>query len=324
MNARTIRISGSQLFKRVVEFGFRLALAIFLLGELSASGAPAEATSTPNANKSEAKANSLKPPAQGNIPVAFLISEGAVIIDFCGPWEVFRDVDIPGRQDPPFRLYTVSDATAPIHAGGGMQIIPDYTLANAPAPKVIVIPAQSKPSEAMLEWIRKSTKTTDVTMSVCTGAFVLAKTGLLSGKSATTFHAAFGPFAMQFPDIHLKRGARFVEDGNLATAGGLSSGIDLALRVVERYYGRDVAQRTAYNMEYQGQGWMNPDSNQVYASAPVSTAEHPLCPVCGMDVDPATAPKSVFNGKTYYFCSDDDKKTFDAAPDKFVNADKKL
>jgi YHS domain-containing protein len=68
---------------------------------------------------------------------------------------------------------------------------------------------------------------------------------------------------------------------------------------------------------------MNPDSNQVYAATPVSTAEHPLCAVCGMDVDPATAPKSVFKGTTYYFCSDDDKKTFDTAPDKFVNTDRK-
>jgi len=99
---------------------------------------------------------------------------------------------------------------------------------------------------------------------------------------------------------------------------------DLALRVVERYFGREVAQKAAYNMEYQGQGWMNADSNQVYATAPVSTADHPLCPVCGMDVDPKSAPKSVFKGKTYYFCSDPDKKTFDAAPDKFVSADKKL
>src|SRR5260370_4341433 len=208
-------------------------------------------------------------------------------------------------------------------AGGGMKIVPNYTFANAPAPKVIIIPAQSEPSQAMLKWIRESTKNTDVTMSVCTGAFVLAKTGLLSGKSATTFHAAFNSFAMEFPDIKLKRGARFVEDGNLASAGGLSSGIDLALRVVERYYGRDVAQKTAYNMEYQGQGWMNADSNQVYAAAPVSTAEHPLCSVCGMDVDVATAPNSVHIGKTYYFCSDDDKKTFDSAPDKFATPDNK-
>ena len=261
--------------------------------------------------------NSLKPASP--IPVAFVISEGAVVIDFCGPWEVFRDVMLPSG-DHPFRLYTVSDKTAPITAGGGMKIVPDYTFANAPAPKVIVIPAQSEPSQAMLKWIRESTKSTDVTMSVCTGAFVLAKTGLLDGKSATTFHGAFGPFAMRFPKIDLKRGARFVENGNLATAGGLSSGIDLALRVVERYFGREVAAKTAYNMEYQGQGWMNADSNQIYAAAPVSTAEHPLCPVCGMDVDVATAPKSVYKGTTYYFCSDDDKKTFDAAPDKFVSA----
>jgi YHS domain-containing protein len=140
------------------------------------------------------------------------------------------------------------------------------------------------------------------------------------GKSATTFHGAFKAFEIEFPDIQLKRGARFVENENLATAGGLSSGIDLALRIVERYFGRDVAAKTAYNMEYQGQGWMNPDSNQIYAAVPVSTAEHPLCPVCGMEVDPKTALTSVFKGVSYYFCSDDDKKTFDAAPAKFVSA----
>jgi putative intracellular protease/amidase/YHS domain-containing protein len=264
--------------------------------------------------------NSLKPPGKDPIPVAFLISDGAVVIDFCGPWEVFQDVVIPTRQDMPFRLYTVGETKKPIRTSGGMQIVPDYTIADAPAPKVIVIPAQSEPSPAVLDWIRKSSKTTDVTMSVCTGAFVLAKTGLLDGKSATTFHGAFGRFATKFPNVELKRGARFVENGNLATAGGLSSGIDLALRVVERYYGRDVAQKTAYTMEYQGQGWMDQNSNNAYATAPVSTAEHPVCPVCGMDVDPKTAPKSVFRGTTYYFCTDDDKKTFDAAPEEFVAA----
>ena len=306
MNARINSVNRRDLLNSVARFGLAAALALFVIAQLSASVARAETATT----------NPLKPPAKGDIPVAFLISDGAVIIDFCGPWEVFRD----SGGDHPFRLYTVSEKAAPIQAGGGMKIVPDYTLANAPAPKVIVIPAQSEPSAAMLEWIRKSSKTTDVTMSVCTGAFVLAKTGLLSGKSATTFHAAFNSFAMEFPDIKLKRGARFVEDGNLASAGGLSSGIDLALRVVERYYGRDVAQKTAYNMEYQGQGWMNADSNQVYAAAPVSTAEHPLCPVCGMDVDPKTDPKSVYKGKTYYFCSDDDKRTFDTDPQKFASA----
>ena len=311
-----------EFVNRAAQFGFLIALVLLALGALSVTAAPAKSDDRSNLNKAAVETTSLKPPDKDQIPVAFLISDGAVVIDFCGPWEVFQDVMIPSRQDMPFRLYTVAETKKPIRTSGGMQIVPDYTIQNAPAPKVIVIPAQSQPSEAVLEWIRKSSKTTDVTMSVCTGAFVLAKTGLLSGKAATTYHGAFVPFANEFPDIHLKRGARFVENGNLATAGGLSSGIDLALRVVERYYGRDIAKKTAYDMEYQGEGWMNPDSNQVYASVPVSTAEHPLCVVCGMDVDPATAPKSVFKGKTYYFCSNDDKKTFDAAPDKFVAADK--
>src|SRR5215831_20921169 len=292
---------------KLLEVGFIAALALFVLDQLPALAASPETSS-------------LKPPDKDPIPVAFLISDNAVVIDFCGPWEVFQDVNVPSRQEAPFRLYTVAETKNPIHTSGGMQIIPEYTIADAPTPKVIVIPAQSDPSPAVVEWIKKSSKTTDVTMSVCTGAFVLAKTGLLSGKSATTYHGAFERFAMQFPDIQLKRGARFVENGNLATAGGLSSGIDLALRVVERYYGREVARNTAYNLEYQGEGWMNPDSNQTYATLPVSTSEHPVCVVCGMDVDPKIAPKSIFKGATYYFCSEDDKKTFDAVPEKFVRA----
>ena len=95
--------------------------------------------------------------------------------------------------------------------------------------------------------------------------------------------------------------------------------------------------RVALGVAYRGSayhGWQSQPSGRTvqdkleaalgeFAAMPVSTAEHPLCPVCGMDVDPATAPKSVFKGTTYYFCSDDDKKTFDAAPDKFVNTDRK-
>lgn len=303
---------------RLARFGLLLALAALALTALFATASPVKTDARSDPNDVATKTTSLKPPDKGQIPVAFLISDGAVVIDFCGPWEVFQDVMIPGRQEMPFRLYTVAETKRPIRTSGGMQILPDYTIQSAPAPKVIVIPAQSEPSPALLEWIRKSSKTTDVTMSVCTGAFVLAKTGLLDGKSATTYHGAFERFAMNFPSIQVKRGARFVENGNLSTAGGLSSGIDLALRVVERYYGREVAEKTAYNMEYQGQGWMNPDSNQLYVASLVSTAEHPLCTVCGMDVDPKTAPKSVFKGATYYFCSEDDKKTFDAAPGKFI------
>jgi putative intracellular protease/amidase/YHS domain-containing protein len=270
------------------------------------------------------KPNPIKPPAQGSIPVAFLLSEGAVVIDFTGPWEVFQDAYVPGRMDSLFQLYTVAETTKPIHASNGLTIVPDYSLENAPPPKVIVIPAQSGRSQAMLDWVRKSSKNADVTMSVCTGAFLLAKTGLLSGKAATTHHASFQSLAQQYPDIQVMRGARFVESGNLATAGGLSSGIDLALRVVERYFGREVASETAYQMEYQGQGWMDAASNQVYAEERVSTAQRPLCPVCQMEVDPtaAGAPKSTYKGKTYYFCAPAHKDQFDKAPQTFLTAAK--
>jgi transcriptional regulator GlxA family with amidase domain len=320
MNARLSTRDKIEFVYQVARFGFLLAIGLLALRAIFATAAPVKTDARSNPNEVTAETISLKPPTKGQIPVAFLISDGAVVIDFCGPWEVFQDVMIPGSEGMPFRLYAVAETKKPIHTSGGLQIVPDYTIQNAPPPKVIVIPAQSAPNPAVLEWIKKSSKTADVTMSVCTGAFVLAKTGLLNGKSATTYHGAFGRFAMQFPDIQLKRGARFVENGNLATAGGLSSGIDLALRVVERYYGREVARKTAYDMEYQGEGWMNPDSNQIYATAPVSTADHSVCVVCGMDVDPKSAPKSIFNGVSYYFCSEDDKKTFDAGPDKFITA----
>jgi len=264
------------------------------------------------------KASPLQAPAQGSIPVAFVISEGAVVIDFCGPWEVFQDVYVPGRKDGPFRLYTVSGTTEMVRASSGLNIKPDYTFKSAPTPKVIVIPAQDGGSDEMLAWIRNSSKTADVTMSVCTGAYILARTGLLSGKSATTHHGAYKEFAAEFPDIHVQRGARFVESGNLATAGGLSSGIDLALRVVERYFGQEVATKTAFQMEYQGQGWLDPTSNYVYAKAPVSTEQHPLCPVCDMEVDPKVALTSTYHGKTYYFCMKSHKAAFDANPEQFL------
>ena len=259
----------------------------------------------------------LTPPTHGPIPVAFVVSEGAVVIDFAGPWAVFQDVH--GSQgEGCFQLYTVAETTAPVRASAGLMIVPDFTFQTAPAPKVVVLPAQGGKSPAMLAWIRTAATTADVTMSVCTGAFLLAQTGLLSGKGATTHHNAYTEFAMQFPDVQLQRGARFVEDGNLASSGGLSAGIDLALRVVERYYGRARAAQTADMMEYQGQGWLHADSNQAYSRSPVSTDEHPLCPVCSMDGDREL--QSEYQGKTYYFCSPDHKVLFDRTPDKFVRA----
>jgi YHS domain-containing protein/putative intracellular protease/amidase len=294
----------------------------FFKASAAAGVAAAFPASFLRARAPSASSSPLKPPAKGGIPVAFCLTEGSVLIDFAGPWEVFQDVYIPMRGDGmddqmPFRLYTVAETASPIRISGGLQIVPDYTFENAPAPKVIVIPAQRGGPQAVA-WVRKSAGTADVTMSVCTGAFLLASTGLLAGKAATTHHSSYKSFAMKFPDVRLERGVRFVDEGALASAGGLTSGIDLALHVVERYFGRDVATSTAYQLEYQGQGWLHPESNAVYARAAVSTDAHLLCPVCDMDMDKASAPKSAFRGKTYYFCSDAHKKQFDSAPEKWA------
>lgn len=252
------------------------------------------------------------------LPVAFVISQGAVVIDFCGPWEVFQDAHVPGRKGPAFDLYTVAASLQPVEASGGMQIVPDYTFENAPSPKVVVIPAQRGQNEAMLNWIRNASKKADLTMSVCIGANVLAATGLLAGRQATTHHNSYGLFAAENPDIHVERGVRFVDDGSIASAGGLSSGIDLALHVVERYFGQEAATQTAYYMEYLGNGWKNPEANRIYKEIPVSNREHPRCVVCAMDIELGSAPKIVLKGKEYYFCSQAHKAVFEKSPAAFV------
>jgi len=285
---------------------------------LTAAAVAAAATPFARAGQSGPGTKPLQPPAQGTIPVAVAISDGAVMIDYAGPWEVFQDANRPDGGSA-FNLFTVAEGTKTVTASGGLKLMPDYTFDNAPTPKVIVIPAQNG-NDAMLAWIRKSSKTADVVMSVCAGAFILAKTGLLAGKAATTHHGFYGPFAMQFRDVKLMRGYRFVEsEPNLATAGGLTSGIDLALRVVERYFGRASAEGTAFYMEYQGEGWKDSTgrANQAYAR-PLHPASGFACRVCGMALSAEAPLRSTYKGVTYYFCSNGCKSQFDASPEDFV------
>jgi transcriptional regulator GlxA family with amidase domain/YHS domain-containing protein len=294
----------------------RKALQLSLLAPFTSSALGCRSSTETVATRERVTPSPLTPPADSSIPVAFLLSEGAVVIDFCGPWEVFERVPKPRNSYEAFKLYTVAATSDPIRTAGGMKIVPDYTIENAPPAKIIVIPAQSPASEKTKRWIREASRHTDVTMSVCTGAFVLASTGLLNGKSATTHHGAYSDLEAKYPDIHVQRGARFVEVGNLATAGGLTSGIDLALRVVERYFGDETARETATMLEYQGEGWLHPNSNAALAKPVTQSATHPRCAVCGMDPDGALS--SVYEGKTYYFCIREHKRLFDASPAKFI------
>lgn len=225
---------------------------------------PAGASASTNTLDSTSRPVKLTPPASGQILVAVAISEGVQVIDFSGPWEVFQDVVLKsGKSDNgaedrnPFDLCTVAETKDAVTGSGGLKILPDYTFATAPAPKVVVVPAQSG-SPGLHAWLKKvaASPNTDLVTSVCTGAFQLAAAGLLSGKPATTHHQAIQALKARYPDIDVKSGLRFVESGKIDTAGGLTSGVDMALRVVDRYYGRAVAQHTAEYMEYQSEGWM--------------------------------------------------------------------
>lgn len=197
----------------------------------------------------------LAAPRQGRVQVAFLISDNANVIDTAGPWEVFQDVMLhDGGHHNPFQLFTVAEKKEMVRMTGGLQVVPHYSIDDAPQPQVVVVPAM-RGTPRTHEWLRKSAEHNDVTMSVCTGAFQLARAGLLDGKSATTHHQYWDEFAKEFPRVNLKRGLRFVDNGRIATAGGLTSGFDMALHVVSRYFGRDAAQATARYMEYQSEEW---------------------------------------------------------------------
>lgn len=265
----------------------------------------------------EAPIAPLHPPV-GGVPVAFLLSDGAVMIDFAGPWEVFMDARAPGSTQSAFTLFTVGESTKPI-AVSGATIVPQYTLVTAPKPKVVVVPAQSDPTPAIKQWLVNVASEADVVMSVCTGAFVLAQSGLLDGHSATTHHSAYTTLAMNYPNVTVKRGVRFVDNGSIATSAGLSAGIDLALHVVARYYGTEAARQTAYDMEYTGTDWRD-GSNAAYLKPQLARAGDVICPVCWMEIDPKNAVTLVYGGTTYYFCMPQHEKLFAAAPGRFLNA----
>ncbi|MBI5762855.1 MAG: DJ-1/PfpI family protein [Planctomycetes bacterium] len=193
----------------------------------------------------------LAPPKEGLIRVAFAISEGTTEIDYVGPQAVFQTWhEVGGKPSPQFKLYTVSHSREPM---GGR--IADYTFDDVPPPHIVVVPAQ-RGSDALRSWLRKVSGKTDVTMSVCIGAYHLAVAGLLKGLRATSHHGSIDSLEKEFPDVTWVRGVRFVENEKISTGGGLTAGIDLALHVVERYFGRDRAKKVAEHIEYECTGWM--------------------------------------------------------------------
>ncbi len=182
--------------------------------------------------------------------VAIFVHEGVELLDFSGPGEVFASAG----QSQAFNVYTVAATSEEITSQRFVTIKPQYTFANCPPPDIIVLPggrtdvplADSK----VIEWIKKSSERAEVMMSVCTGAFLLLESGLLDGKEATTHWSAIESLKQQAPKTTVRENRRFVDNGKVVTAAGVSAGIDAALHVVDRLLGREVAQKTARYMEY--------------------------------------------------------------------------
>lgn len=261
----------------------------------------------------------LTVPGSGEIKVAFLLSADAELVDISGPWGVFDYVTVGEDGRKPFQLYTVAASTEPVKVSGSMTLVPNHRFADAPRPDVVVVPALDieKLAPAAIEWLRSMQQDATLTMSVCNGSHVLAHAGLLDGKRAAAHHGSIGIMRALYPQVTVVRGMRYIEQGKLATSGGLTSGIDLALRVVERYFGRDVARQTARQLEYQGTGWMNPKSNAEFAKKPVGTRDRPVCPVCEAQLTRSKALTLAYQGKTWYFCSDWCRDQFKAQPKLF-------
>jgi transcriptional regulator GlxA family with amidase domain len=228
-----------------------LAASALAAGAGGAGAAFALTRQTDEAETAPPKALPSRPlpvPSDGVIRTAFAIGYGVNVIDLAGPWESFQDAAVGGGAGQ-FELFTVSGSKETVEASGRLAVAPTYSYDDAPQPNVVVIPAHAATPETTA-WLRHVARGADLLMSVCTGAFVLADTGLLDGKTATTHHGSYDDFAASFPKVKLLRGLRFVEHDHVATAGGLTSGIDLALRVVERYLGAQTASATARYMEY--------------------------------------------------------------------------
>ena len=194
---------------------------------------------------------------QININVAILLFDGVQIIDYTGPYEVFGQAG--------FNVYTVSDEKKQIITNMGMNVFPSYSLTDMPTPDIIVIPGgevtNAMANDKLLNWIISEGEKSEKILSVCSGSFLLAKTGLLNGKTATTISGLIEEFKIFAPHTKVVRDKRYVDNGKIITTAGLSAGIDGALHVVETLLGRDYAQMIALNMEY------NWDPNTKYARA---------------------------------------------------------
>lgn len=191
--------------------------------------------------------------------VGIVVFPDVEVLDFCGPFEVFsvtRRDETRRREEPsPFAVHVVAETHEPVVATGGLRVLPDCTFDECPPLDVLVVPGgwgtrALLAHPPVLDWIAARGAAVPLLTSVCTGALLLGRTGLLDGRRATTHWRALDLLREVAPRAVVEDALHVVEDGRVVTSAGISAGIDMALRVVTRLCGEAVARATARHMEY--------------------------------------------------------------------------
>lgn len=190
--------------------------------------------------------------------VGILLFDDVEVLEFAGPFEVFAVTAINrGKENAynPFEVSTVSETGNLITATNGLKVIPDYSLDTAPYFDLLVIPGgmgtrREIDNQVLLDWINKRNQEVKWMTSVCTGAFMLAKNGLLNGKRATTHWAGIETMRNDYPEVTVVENMKFVDEGEIVTSAGISAGIHMAFHIVRRLLGTETAEETARYMEF--------------------------------------------------------------------------
>ncbi|ANE85997.1 TPA: DJ-1/PfpI family protein [Bacillus cereus] len=183
----------------------------------------------------------------------FLFNE-VEVLDFAGPFEVFSVTEV--NEEKTFTVYTVSENGEMITARNGLKVQPDYSIENLPPVDILIIPGglgarkYEIKNEIVIKWIRQQMKEVKLMTSVCTGALLLAKAGLLEGLKATTHWASIEKFKNEFQNVEVIENVKFVDEGHIITSAGISAGINMAFHIVKNLLGMHVAKDTAKRMEY--------------------------------------------------------------------------
>ena len=188
--------------------------------------------------------------------VGILLFNEVEVLDFAGPFEVFSIASYPNCQQKPFTVNTVAQTTDLIIARNGLKVQPDYDFNNCPHFNILIVPGGygaeeiEIQNETLIKWIKDRARECDIISSVCTGAFLLAETGLLDGKRATTHWMDIDRLEGEYSKIIAKRGIKFVDENDIITSGGISAGINMSFYLLKRLVGEEIAFATARRMKY--------------------------------------------------------------------------